>query len=502
MNHDPSTFHVDATLSRGMFRRRFLGLTLLGGLLPWAGRRVFSAAAVSNPAPVTPAPAAYPFPEHFVWGVAAAAPQIEGAATEDGKGESVWDRFAAQPGKTANGDTPAMACDHYHRYADDFALMKKLGVRNYRLSVAWPRVYPAGTGAVNEKGLAFYDRLIDGMLANGITPWVTLYHWDLPQALEDRGGWRTAATAEAFGVYAATVVKRLGDRVKNWMTLNEIPSFIGSGYGNGRHAPGAKESPQVLNQCYHHALLAHGYGVKAVREHGGPGARVGLAHNPGTPVPVTETAADIAAARASYAQQTAQILGPLYTGAYPESWLHHVNEHAPKVAAGDMALIAARTDFLGLNIYGGGFVRAGRDGQPEHLPLPPDYPKANLNWLNILPQAVYWAVRHAAEHYGVKDVYISENGISQDDQPVESGEILDLGRREFYRNYLIALQRAAMEGLPARGFFTWSFMDNFEWAEGYRKRFGIVYVDYPTQKRTPKLSAGWYALVMAQSRVV
>jgi beta-glucosidase len=444
----------------------------------------------------------YLFPEHFAWGVAAAAPQVEGAATEGGKGESIWDRFAAQPDKTAGGDTPTVACDHYHLYAEDFALMKSLGVRNYRLSVAWPRIYPTGTGAVNEKGLEFYDRLIDSMLTNDITPWVTLYHWDLPQVLEEQGGWRTAATSQAFGDFAATVVKRLGDRVKNWMTLNELLTFIFKGYSSGRHAPGARESQQVVNQCYHHALMAHGYAVQAVREHGGAGARVGLVHNPIIPVPVTEMPADIAAARASFAEGTAQILAPIYTGAYPESWLLHVEADAPIVAPGELELIASPTDFLGLNVYGGDFVRAGGDGQPERLPLPTGYPKANLDWLSIVPQAAYWAVRHAAEHYGVKDVYITENGLSQEDQLNEHGEVLDLGRREFYRNYLSTLQRATAEGLPARGFFAWSFMDNYEWAEGYRKRFGLVYVDYATQKRTPKLSAQWYASVIEQNRVL
>ncbi len=483
-----------------MLRRRFLGLTLLSSLASGASRRL--AAAGVGTAPVPADSTAYPFPKDFVWGVAAAATQIEGAASEDGKGESIWDRFAAQPGKTVGGDTPAIACDHYHRFEEDFALMKQLGVRNYRLSVAWPRIYPTGTGAVNEKGLAFYDRLIDRMLAHGITPWVTLYHWDLPQALEDQGGWRTPATAQACGVYAATVVKRLGDRVKNWITLNEISTFIGSGYKGGRHAPGAKESAQVVNQCYHNALLAHGYAVKAVRAHGGPGARVGLAHNPGTPIPVTETGADIAAAREAYAQQTAQILAPIYTGAYPDTWLEHTGADAPKVAPGDLAVIATPTDFLGLNIYGGSFVRAGQDGKHESLPLPTGYPKANLDWLNITPQSVYWAVRHAVEHYGVKNVYITENGISQDDQITAHDEVLDLGRREFYRNYLIALQRATAEGLPASGFFTWSFMDNYEWAEGYHKRFGIVYVDYISQQRIPKLSAQWYAAVMRENHLV
>lgn len=449
-----------------------------------------------------PNSSSYVFPKDFVWGVAAAAPQIEGADEENGKGESIWDRFAAQPQATKNGDTPAVACDHFHLYEEDFALMKQLGIRNYRLSLAWPRIYPTGSGLVNQKGLEFYDRLIDSMLAHEITPWVTLYHWDLPQALEDQGGWRIAGTARAFRRYAETAVRRLRDRVKNWMTLNELPTFIGQGYGDGRHAPGARESLQRVNQCYHHALLAHGYAVQTVREHGGTGARVGLVHNPVVQVPLTETTADIAAARAAFAERTVQILVPIYKGHYPDWWLRKLGPDAPKIAAGELESISSPTDFLGLNIYGGEFVRAGFTGKPESLPLPVGYPKANLDWLNIVPQVAYWAVRHVVEQYGVKEVYITENGLSQEDQVDAKGEVLDLGRREFYRNYLLALHRATAEGLPARGFFAWSFMDNYEWAEGYQKRFGLVYVEYPTQKRTPKLSAHWYARVIQQNQVV
>jgi beta-glucosidase len=442
------------------------------------------------------------FPKNFVWGVAAAATQIEGAADEDGKGPSIWDTFSRVPGKTFNGDTPAVACDHYHRYAADFRLMKKLGFRNYRLSVAWPRIFPNGTGAVNEKGLAFYDRLIDTMLENGITPWVTLYHWELPQALEDKGGWRVRSTAEAFLPFAQTVVKRLRDRVKNWMTLNEIPSFIQMSYGWGVHAPGATETPHVLNQCYHNALIAHGYGVQAVREFGGRGARVGMAHNPGTTVPIIETEPHIEAARQEYNRRTGHLMSPMFHGRYPQWFLRKAGADKPRIDRGDMELISEPTDFLALNLYGGSFVRAGKGGKPEPLQMSKGYPHANLNWLNILPQVLYWGPRFAMEQYGVKEIYISENGLSQDDELTPNGEVLDIGRREFYRNYLISLNRAIKEGVNIRGFFAWSFMDNYEWSEGYAKRFGIIYVDYATQKRTPKLSAQWYSKVIELNRVV
>ena len=489
----------DSSASPGPLSRRAL---LWRGALAAAAACPGSLRAVAKALPQKMTSQAYAFPVDFVWGVAASAPQIEGAAREDGKGESIWDRFAAQPGKTANGDTPAVACDHYHRYAEDFRLMQTLGMRNYRLSIAWPRVVPAGRGSVNEKGLDFYDKLIDSLHDHGITPWVTLFHWDLPQALEDEGGWRLSGTAAAFGKYAELVVKRLGDRVKRWMTLNELPSFIGLGYGAGIHAPGAREPAQVVNQCYHHALLAHGLGVKAVREHGGPGARAGLVHNPSTPVPVTETEDDITACRAEYAAANAQVLTPVFSGSYPEAWLRDMGANRPRFSAEEMRLISLRTDFLGLNLYGGSFCRAGQGNSRETLPLSPDYPRANLEWLNVMPQVMYWAVRHATEQYGAPEIYITENGCSQNDVTEKSGQVLDLGRREFYRNYLISLQRATAEGYHVKGFFAWSFMDNFEWAEGYSKRFGVVHVDYATQERTPKLSGAWYSSVAQHNRVL
>lgn len=440
------------------------------------------------------------FPEDFVLGVATAATQIEGAAFEDGKGESIWDRFAKIPGNVVNNDSPYIACDHYHRYPEDIALMGELGVQNYRFSISWPRIYPQGRGEVNPKGLDFYDRLVDKLLENRITPWVTMFHWDLPQALEDEGGWRVRSTAEAFACYAETIIRRLGNRVKNWLTLNELPSFIGLGYGTGTNAPGAKEPASVVNQAYHHALLAHGYGVQAVRDNGGAGARVGIVHNPDTPLPLMETLADINAAQSIYARNSAQILGPVYLGEYPASFLEAAGKDAPRITENDLALISQSTDFLGLNLYTGWFVRAGAE-QPENLTMPNDYPAGAVPWLKITPQAMYWAIRHAVEVYSVKDIYITENGICFDDQVNERGEIHDLGRCEYIRAYLKALHRAIQEGYPVRGYFLWSFIDNYEWAEGYTKRFGIVHVDYLSQKRTPKLSAHWYSVLTRENRI-
>ena len=444
------------------------------------------------------------FPEGFVWGVAAASAQIEGAASEDGKSESIWDRFAKGPGMVVGGDTPEVACDHYHRYESDLDLIAGLGIGHYRLSVAWPRVRPGGSGAIEPRGLDFYDRLIDALLARGITPWVTLFHWDLPQALEDRGGWAWRGTADAFRGYAEAVVDRLGDRVGRWFTVNEIPCFVGNGYDRGTFAPGRRESAKVVNQAYHHALLAHGHAVAAVRERGRSGSIVGLVHNhlPAPQIPFTETEGDIAAARFEYERTNRQLMGPVFLGHYPEAFLAEAGEDAPEVRPGDMDLIGAPTDFLGLNLYAGDYVRAGADGRPETLPFPAGFPRGDLPWINVTPQTMYWAVRHAREVYGVETFYMTENGAAFPDEVTPTGEVLDLDRREYLRGYLGEVRRAIAEGFDIRGYFLWSILDNFEWAEGYGKRFGIVHVDYATQRRTPKLSARWYAEVARTNRLV
>ncbi len=442
------------------------------------------------------------FPKNFVWGVAAAAPQIEGAAFEDGKGESNWDRFARQPGRIANGDNLDVACDHFHRFRKDFALMASLGVKHYRLSIAWPRIFPAGRGALNQKGVDFYHRLIDAMLTHGITPWVTMFHWDLPQALEDEGGWRVRATVDAFAIYADTIVKACADRVKNWITLNEMRCFTVLAYGDTLRPPGLVESEQVVNQTYHHAILAHGHGVRAVREHGGRGARVGLTDDSTVTVPVTETPADIAAARAKFAELNLRSIDPIFRGRYSAQYLRFTGRDRARVQRGDFDLIGLPTDFFGFNIYTGLFVRADRNGRPETLPFPAGFPAADAAWLRLVPQAMYWGPRHVTDLYGPKAIYITENGAGYDDAPPVRGEVLDLHRRDYVRQCLVELRRAISDGVPVRGYFLWSFMDNFEWLDGYTRRFGICYTDYRTQKRTPKLSARWYAEVMRLNRIV
>ncbi|HEY0945170.1 MAG TPA: GH1 family beta-glucosidase [Opitutaceae bacterium] len=443
-----------------------------------------------------------PFPADFVWGVATAAPQIEGAAFADGKGESVWDRFSRVPGKVLNADTLDVACDHYNRFEEDFALMRRLGVRHYRLSLAWPRIYPHGDGALNQAGLDFYQRLFDAMAKHDLTPWVTLFHWDLPQSLEERGGWTSPVTVDAFARYADTVVRAFGDRVKNWITLNEIRCFTWLAYGLGSKAPGRRETPRVVNQTYHHALLCHGHAVRAVRAYGGPGARVGLTDNCDVCVPVTETPRDIAAARTWFARQNEHLLGALYGGGYAQAYLERCGADAPRYASDDFKLISQPTDFLGLNIYTAQFVRAGAGGAPETLSLPKHYPRADSPWLNFMPQSMYWATRLAQETYGVTSIYVTENGCGYDDEPVVAGEVRDLHRRDFLRAHLRELHRAIADGVPVSGYFLWSFMDNYEWEDGYTRRFGIVHVDFATQVRTPKLSAGYYAAILEQNRII
>ena len=445
----------------------------------------------------------YRFPSDFLWGAATAAYQIEGAAGEDGRRPSVWDTFCRLPGKVFSGHDGSVACDHYHLFPQDIELMKSLDIRHYRLSIAWPRVIPAGDGSVNPKGLDFYDRLIDALLDAGITPYVTLYHWDLPQALEDKGGWRSRRTALAFDRYARTVVRRLGSRVKNWFTVNEIVCFTKLAYEFGVHAPGVKEPPKIVNQIVHHALLAHGLAVRAVREFAQPGSLVGLVANPSVGVPAIERPDHIAASRLFWDRENAQCLAPVFLKAYPDWWLAEQGPDAPITESGDLDIIASPTDFLGLNIYSGIFVQPREDSEGyTPLPLSAQYPKADLAWLNVMPQALYWGIRHAVEAYGVKSLYVTENGAAYADRLLPDDTILDLDRREYLRNYLIQVHRALAEGFPVKGYFAWSLMDNFEWAEGYSKRFGIVYTDFPTQRRIPKLSARWYSEVIRQNRVV
>jgi beta-glucosidase len=440
------------------------------------------------------------FPKGFLWGSATASYQVEGAVNEDGRGPSIWDTFSHTLGKTNNGDTGDVADDHYHRYKEDIALMKALGLKTYRFSVAWPRVFPQGTGTPNPKGLDFYNRLVDELLANNIQPYCTLFHWDLPQALEDKGGWQSRDTSEAFATYAGYVAQHLSDRVHHFMTLNEMRSFVDIGYKDGRHAPGLKLPPAGVNQVRHHAVLAHGLGVQAIRAHAKPGTKVGLAENATACVPVIETSEHIAAAKKAMREANAGYLTVIMEGRYTDAYLAHAAADAPKFTDADMKVIGSPIDFVGLNVYTPSYVRADDSARGfAMVPAPTSYPHMMSNWLHVGPEALYWGPKLAAELWNIKEIYITENGASSADVLTPDGHVYDTDRVMYLRNYLTQLHRAVSEGVPVRGYFLWSLLDNYEWADGYAYRFGIHYVDFKTQKRTPKLSAHFYREVIARN---
>jgi beta-glucosidase len=445
----------------------------------------------------------YHFPANFVWACASASYQVEGAAAEDGRKPSVWDTYARTPGKVANGDTGDVADDSYHRYKEDIGLLKSLGVKAYRFSVAWPRVFPDGTGQANEKGIAYYERVVDELLANGIEPYATLFHWDLPQALEDRfGGWQSQETSKAFAEYAAYVAKRLSDRVHRFFTINEFSCFTDEGYGTGTKAPGKRLPARQLNQVRHNAVLGHGLGAQAIRAAARPGTKVGLAENPQLCVPVIESPQHVEAARKAMRELNAQFLTAILEGSYTERYLRMAGRDAPKFTAAEMKIIGSPLDFVGLNIYSPTHVRA--DGSKQGfavVPHPASYPHMASSWLFVGPQIAYWGPRHLAEIWKVKDVYITENGCSSDDRVAADGNVYDTDRVMYVRNHLVQAHRAVSEGWPLRGYFLWSLMDNFEWADGYGKRFGLYYVDFKTQKRLPKLSAAFYRESIARNAV-
>ena len=445
------------------------------------------------------------FPRGFIWGTATASYQVEGAVNEDGRGPSIWDTFSHTPGKVVNNENGDVANDHYHLYKSDVQLMKALGVKAYRFSIAWPRVFPNGDGPPNPKGLDFYNRLVDELLANGIQPFATLYHWDLPQSLQDRvGGWEGRDTSKAFADYAGYVAARLTDRVKHIFTINEFGAFIEVGYRSGRHAPGLKLTGQRLYQTRHHAVLGHGLAVQAIRANAKPGTKVGIAENVTVAAPVIETPSHIAAAERAMREMNAQYLTVIREGKYTDWYLKSAGADAPKFTAEDLKIISSPLDFVGINIYTTQFVRADESSETgyTHVQHPKSFPRAPSFWLFVTPEALYWGPRHVAKLWGAKEIYITENGCSAADDPAQDGRVYDTDRVTFLRSYLTQLQRATAEGIPVRGYFLWSLMDNFEWAEGYAKRFGIHYVDFATQKRTPKLSADFYREVIARNALV
>jgi beta-glucosidase len=446
------------------------------------------------------APVDRSFPKDFRWGVATAAYQIEGGVNEDGRGQTNWDVFSHTPGRIANGDTADVACDSYHRYADDVQLMKNLGVGTYRMSLAWSRIFPEGRGKPNQKGVDYYNRVVDTLLAAGIEPYVTLFHWDLPQALP--GGWQNRDTALAFADYAGFMAGKLSDRVHNFMTVNELRCFTDLGHQVGIHAPGLKLDAAGVNQVRHHGVLAHGLGVQAIRAHAKKDTQVGLADNTVFYCPVMETPEHIAAAKKATREKNAMFLTAIMEGRYIDEYLTEQGAAAPKVQAGDMAVISSPLDFVALNIYTPEWVRAD-DGPTGYVTIPhiASSPRMASPWLVVGPEVAYWGPRLVSELWSPKTLYISENGASADD-PVVNGHIDDVDRVMYLRNYFDNFRRLVAESYPLKGYFLWSLMDNFEWADGYSKRFGIHYVDFATQQRTPKLSAAWYREVIRQGRIV
>jgi beta-glucosidase len=488
---------MPGTFSRRQFAR-LAGLAALG----MATTPAHSANNKPKPAPDPHAPAR--FPKDFAWGTATSSYQIEGAVNEDGRGRSIWDTFTHTPGKIEDNSTGDRANDHYHRYKEDVRLIRDLGAKHYRFSIAWPRVFPDGTGAPNPKGLDFYNRLIDELLANGIEPYATLYHWDLPQALQDRvGGWQSSDTSKAFADYAGHVAGRLTDRVKNIFTLNEAGRFLTFGYGWGIDAPGLKLPPAELNQARHHVVLGHGLAVQAIRAHGRKGTKVGPAENISACVPAFDTPENVRAAEIATRELNAGLLGVMLEGKYTDGFLEYAGKDAPKFTADELKIIGAKNDFVGLNIYAPQYYIAASDKAPgwSVLPFPASFPHMNSEWLRIGPETIYWAPRLAAKVWNIETIYISENGTSSEDKVHADGKVYDLDRIMFLRNYLRQLQRAVAEGVPVRGYFLWSLMDNFEWIFGYEKRFGVYHVDFETQRRTPKLSAAFYRDVVARNAI-
>ncbi|MBO4274280.1 GH1 family beta-glucosidase [Microbispora triticiradicis] len=441
------------------------------------------------------------FPDGFVWGAATAAYQIEGAAAEDGRAPSIWDTFSKAPGNVADGHTGDVACDHYHRYADDVRLMADLGLAAYRFSVAWPRVMPTGAGTVNAAGLGFYDRLVDELLAHGITPYVTLYHWDLPQALEDAGGWAARDTAARFADYAAVVHGRLGDRVRTWTTLNEpwVAAFLG--YCSGVHAPGRRD-PAAAFRAAHHLLLGHGLAARALRAAGA--AEIALTLNLS---PVIQTDGGESEARVVDGLLNRQFLDPALRGRYPEEVLEIAARHGGlgHVQDGDLEVINQPIDLLGVNYYNPTFVSAA-PGEPAAPPFPgsegvrfdpPPGPVTAMGW-PIDPAGLETLLVRLSRDYPEVGLLITENGAAFDDHATGDA-VHDDDRVAFLDGHLRAAHAAIAAGADLRGYLVWSLLDNFEWAYGYHKRFGIVYIDYETQRRVPKDSALWYREVIRRN---
>ena len=461
-----------------------------------------------------------PFPHGFLWGTATASYQIEGAAYEDGRGLSIWDTFSHRPGSVWNDDNGDVACDHYHRYVEDLDLMRDLGVGSYRFSVAWPRIQPEGKGPANQVGLDFYRRLVDGLRDRDIEPTLTLFHWDLPQALEDQGGWTVRDTAERFGEYVDLVARALGDDVERWITLNEPWCSAWLGYGAGAHAPGIKDLGMAA-AANHHLLLAHGNAVPILRA-AVPAAKVGITLNLGVLRPGTDHDEDVAAARRADGNLNRLFLDPVFHGVYPEDMLEHYAGVEPGfsvVRSGDLELISAPLDFLGVNYYFPGTIMDGTRASEARaagyrVPLSEQFPDLRVLSLGTPGSdttSMGWEVDASGlaellvrikDEYTDLPIYITENGAAFDDYVDPDGNVLDRDRVSYLKEHIAAVRDAIDSGVNVQGFFVWSLLDNFEWALGYSRRFGIVWVDFPTGTRLPKASFHWYAQTVQSNRII
>lgn len=443
------------------------------------------------------------FPDGFVWGVSTAAAQIEGAFDVDGRGPSIWDTFAERPGAIADGSDLRVACDHYHRYREDVAIMKSLGIPAYRFSVAWPRVLPAGVGEVNAAGLDFYERLVDELLASNIAPWLTLYHWDLPQALEDRGGWRNRSTVDAFVEFADVVSRRLGDRVRHWTTHNEPWCASVLGHAQGVHAPGMRDWSAALVVA-HNILLSHGRAVPVLRRNV-PTGEVGITVNVSPCVPASSSREDREAARCYDGELNRWFLDALYLGRYPEDMIATYQElgRLPRgmdfVEPGDMEIIRTPTDFLGLNYYTRSVMRSDRipeeSNEPRIIAEPDPAELTDMGW-EVHPQGLTEILRRIHADYAPASMVVTENGAAYGTGPGADGAVQDTLRCAYVDSHVRACREAIEAGVPLRGYFLWSLLDNFEWAFGYSKRFGIVWVDFATQERTVKASARLFSRII------
>lgn len=445
------------------------------------------------------------FPDDFIWGAATASHQIEGHTLADGGGESVWSHFQKKPGTIYQDQTAENGPSSYTRYPQDVAALKWLGAQSYCFSTSWSRVCPNGDAQINQAGLDYYDKLVDALLADNITPAVTLFHWDMPQALEDRfGGWRSREILKPFADYCHAVVSRLSDRVTDFYSINEVTSFTQSAYGNtGRFAPGLVLPEAEVNQCRHHGVMAHFVALESARAAAKQPIKIGAAENNCSFVPIIATEDNIEAAKKALKAHCNKIVHPILANSYDPAWLDSLGASAPKITDADRSLMAGQSDFFGINMYCPVYVRANAN-QPdgyEELPFPEGYPKLDMPWLNVGPDIAYWSPRLIAELYGVDEIYISENGAACQDKLTREGEVLDTDRVFYLQSHLRALSRAVQEGVPVKGFLAWSLLDNFEWAAGFSKRFGLFYTNFQTGERIPKLSAEFMKETIRTNRV-